>query len=386
MSKQIFPEAFLQNSVEAYLPTVSVRGQLVYMSVLLAIVAVMAASPFIMIDVSVQSNGTIRPVSERTNVKPLVAGTVLKIAVVENEAVKVGDTLALLATEILEAKSLSISSERSQLRLQTFDLQQLIDISNHAPNPDVNLKSQLYVQQYAQYLALINEIDNRLHQSERDLKLYRLLDKDKVTAPIELQDKKYAYERVSREKALAYEQQLSRWQADLNQLRLRLNEISAQQRQIDKEKNLYVLKAPVSGTIQQINGHYEGAYMQAGEILCAISPDSSLLVECYVNPSDIGLLKKEMAAKFQIQAFNYNEWGLATGKIKTIANDFVVVNNQPIFSVKCGLDKSFLSLKNGYKGYFKKGMNVNARFTVARRSIFQLLYDKVDNWVNPKVK
>ena len=126
--------------------------------------------------------------------------------------------------------------------------------------------------------------------------------------------------------------------------------------------------------------------MQAGEVLCAISPDSSLLVECYVNPSDIGLLKKEMAAKFQIQAFNYNEWGLATGKIVSIANDFVVVNDQPIFSVKCGLDKSFLSLKNGYKGYFKKGMNVNARFTVARRSIFQLLYDKVDNWVNPKVK
>ena len=95
-------------------------------------------------------------------------------------------------------------------------------------------------------MALINEIDNRLHQSERDLKLYRLLDKDKVTAPIELQDKKYAYERVSREKALAFEQQLSRWQADLNQLRLRLNEISAQQRQIDKEKNSPPLIATMS--------------------------------------------------------------------------------------------------------------------------------------------
>ena len=34
----------------------------------------------------------------------------------------------------------------------------------------------------------------------------------------------------------------------------------------------------------------------------------------------------------------------------------------------------------------KKGMTVQARFIVARRSFWQLLFDKVDNWLNPNLK
>lgn len=30
-------------------------------------------------------------------------------------------------------------------------------------------------------------------------------------------------------------------------------------------------------------------------------------------------------------------------------------------------------------------MTFTARFTVAERSLYQLLYDKVDDWVNPNV-
>ncbi len=50
------------------------------------------------------------------------------------------------------------------------------------------------------------------------------------------------------------------------------------------------------------------------------------------------------------------------------------------------MDKDFLSLKNGYKGYLKKGMTVFARFVIAERTVMQLLVDKVDNWLRPGVK
>ena len=42
--------------------------------------------------------------------------------------------------------------------------------------------------------------------------------------------------------------------------------------------------------------------------------------------------------------------------------------------------------KNGYKGDISKGMTLTARFLIANRSLWQLLYDKVDNWLNPKFK
>ncbi|MEJ5265646.1 MAG: HlyD family secretion protein, partial [Bacteroidales bacterium] len=40
-------------------------------------------------------------------------------------------------------------------------------------------------------------------------------------------------------------------------------------------------------------------------------------------------------------------------------------------------------LKNGIKGYLKKEMTVKARFIVTNRSLFQILYQKTDKWLNP---
>ncbi|WP_169704811.1 HlyD family efflux transporter periplasmic adaptor subunit [Runella slithyformis] len=58
-----------------------------------------------------------------------------------------------------------------------------------------------------------------------------------------------------------------------------------------------------------MGGKYEGSFVQAGEALGVLSPDSSLLVECYVKPSDMGLLKLNQQALFQMDALNYREWG-----------------------------------------------------------------------------
>jgi hypothetical protein len=51
--------------------------------------------------------------------------------------------------------------------------------------------------------------------------------------------------------------------------------------------------------------------------------------------------------------------------------------------VRCKLDDNKLELKNGYVGYLKKGMGLQANFYVTRRTLFQLLYDKADDWLNP---
>jgi HlyD family secretion protein len=54
-----------------------------------------------------------------------------------------------------------------------------------------------------------------------------------------------------------------------------------------------------------------------------------------------------------------------------------------MFKLLCSLDQNFLQLKNGFKGQLKKGIVVNARFEIIERSLFDLLYDKIDDWLNP---
>ncbi|MFM7431195.1 MAG: secretion protein HlyD, partial [Flammeovirgaceae bacterium] len=88
----------------------------------------------------------------------------------------------------------------------------------------------------------------------------------------------------------------------------------------------------------------------------------------------------------QVDAFNYNQWGMATCKVIAVPQDIKLIDNKPVFEVRCSLYKDFLQLKSGYKGFLKKGMTLQARFIVTERSLWQLLYDKIAEWVNPNLK
>ncbi|PCI01970.1 MAG: hypothetical protein COB81_06425 [Flavobacteriaceae bacterium] len=74
---------------------------------------------------------------------------------------------------------------------------------------------------------------------------------------------------------------------------------------------------------------------------------------------------------------------MATGSILEIAKDIELLNEAPVFKIKCQLDQKHLRLKNNFKGNLKKGMTFTARFKLAERSLFDLLYDKIDDWLNP---
>ena len=116
-----------------------------------------------------------------------------------------------------------------------------------------------------------------------------------------------------------------------------------------------------------------------------ISPDSTLYAEIQVSPRDIGYIAKNMPVIIQIVSFNYNEWGAITGKVKEISSDFMTdaSGNNVYYKVKCSMDKNYLIRKNGVKGVLKKGMSVSAHFMITRRSLFELLYQKMDDWANP---
>ena len=74
---------------------------------------------------------------------------------------------------------------------------------------------------------------------------------------------------------------------------------------------------------------------------------------------------------------------MITGRVLEVSDDFVDSGNQPMFRVRCALDRSHLVLSNGFVGRVKKGMTLRARFVVARRSLLQLLRDDVSDWLDP---
>ena len=141
----------------------------------------------------------------------------------------------------------------------------------------------------------------------------------------------------------------------------------------------------MDGAIQGIGAIQAGNFLYQGNKIGEISPDTTLVVSCFISPKDIGYIRQGQKIKLSVDAFNYNEWGFVGGQVQDISKDIILIEQgKAAFTVKCTLDSDHLTLKNGYRGYLKKGMSVSSRFMLARRSLFQLLYDKVDNWMNPQ--
>lgn len=366
-----------------YLPRVTVRSQLLYTSVLLAMTAAIISLPFIYVDVSVQASGLIRPVAERSEVRTTASGTVAVLWVQDNQIVRAGQPLLRLKTDITDTKLRLLTTQQTQKRAYIHDLEELTRLTDNSLFSATGLISPLYRQQFEQFHYLAQENLQTQQKRQRELDVNRQLYADKVIPRLEFEDKEFAYKTVVAQYRTLVERQRSEWQTALAEHRLAMTDLIGQERQLKQEQAFSTIKAPVGGTISQLSGRYVGSFVQAGEIVGTISPDSTLIVECYATPKDIGLLRIGQKARFQIAAFNYNQWGLLEGQILDVANDFVLIENQPVFKVRCRLNQNFLTLKNSYRGYLKKGMTVQARFIVTRRSLFELLYDKADDWLNP---
>ena len=116
-----------------------------------------------------------------------------------------------------------------------------------------------------------------------------------------------------------------------------------------------------------------------------ISPNTNLIAETSVTPNDIGWIRKGQKVTFQLDAYNYNQWGFVQGTVVDIDKNVSVLNNTAFFKVRCSIDKKELQLTNGYTAHIEKGMTLTARYFITERTVYDLLFDKIDDWLNPKI-
>jgi membrane fusion protein, peptide pheromone/bacteriocin exporter len=376
----ILPAEVMQQSAYTWLPRIKVKSQIIYTTVLGAIVLALIAAIFIRVDVSVNVPGIIRPITEKTELRSLTTGSIAKVLVKEGQTVQQGQPLLLMQQDITTSKLNQASYELNKRQSYISDLQLLASGAGH------RVRSGQYRQQYLLHQASLSEQRATLDKLRSDLTMFTKLYEEKVIAKKEFIEKKYAYEQAKANYQARVAEQNARWQQELEQARVEAQQYSSGKDQLQREKDLLEIKAPVSGTVQQFNGRYAGGSVQTGELLGFISPDSGMIGETFVSPADIGYIYQDMPVKFQVDAFNYNSWGTLNGKVISIDNDFSIVNDQPFFKVRCALHNTTLTLNNGVEGKLKKGMTLQCRFILARRGLLQLLYERTDSWINPNAK
>ena len=382
-NKIIFPAEVVSFTAEYHFNQHNNRSKIIYILTISCLVLSFIALSFIKVHVSVQGRGLLTPANERNIIKAPISGRIDMLYFKLNQPIQVGDILLTICTDVIDGQSEYLAKKETDIRLRIHDLTRLVQQKN-GTKTSLSLKTPVYQQEQNLYLQQLTEADLQLENAtiafNRNKKLY---DK-RVLSEAEFEKFNYEQRAANNKKNLIQKQQISQWENTLVNLRTELADIISQQNKISKEKEFYTIKAPINGSILQYNGLMPGNFVALGETIAEISPDSGLIATVQISPKDIGLIRQGQSVRFQIDAFNYNEWGVVHGEVYDISKDVYIDDNQsPYFLVKCSLNEKSLQLKNGYIGTLKKGLSFQARFQVAKRTLFQLLYDQVDDWLDP---
>jgi HlyD family secretion protein len=259
----------------------------------------LAALPLIEVDVTVRAPGVVRPATERTELRVPLSAQIAQVLARDNDTVTAGQPLLVLRSRDLDER-LALNRTRQTLSTSLItDLTRLTpaatDSSPAHPFPlevttleTPELRADL-AQLHAQWAT------QQLTQAKASRELARSATLA-AKGLISTRDHDQAHD------------DLAAAHADTTTLRLRdeqttLTTLRTEENRIAEEVAQTTLRAPATGSIQGLTGLSPGAWLSAGQMIGAVSPSDALLIETFVSPKDVGLLRLGQPARLQIDAY-----------------------------------------------------------------------------------
>jgi multidrug resistance efflux pump len=366
------------NTIENLISKNKTKSISIYLVLVLGILVFLALLPFIKVDISSQSRGMVRSNTDNLPLTSLVNGKVTFVNLKNNRVVQKGDTLVQLTLDNLDTEKATNQTLSATIQNQIQDLSLVIlGKSNLLKTPELQ-------QEWFSYSSKREELLSKIAQAKTGFDRNKQLYDKGVIAKAEFE--KYSFEYTYAQQALSglEKNQRSVWQNKKRELQEQLQNLNGTLLKINVEAKNYIITAPLSGTVENFSGIQVGSFLNASQPIATISATDQLIVESTVSPNDIGLIHNNQKVKFQLDAFNYNQWGLLEGKVIDIDRNITIQENQTFFKVRCALNSTAMQLQSGYKTQISKGMTLTTRYMITRRSLYDLLFDKVDDWLNPK--
>lgn len=378
-----FPDS--NNLLESYLFRIRKGSRVIYWIIILAVAAAIIVLPFVFVDISVQARGFFQPDIEKQFVFAPAGGKVIFSSVKSGKRVSKGDTLLIIDSETIRSQKAGLAARISENNLSMSDLRKLVLLdSDIIQKREISLQSSRYASEfddlYRQYSVQLQKVQKAQSEFDRNSFLYS----QSLIPQAEYENSRYQLSVESENLRRIVSSAVTGWQYDLNQRRNDSVRMVAEYCHYNEELSNRVVTTPVAGEIVISSDIQEGSTIAANQKILEISPEGELLANVLVKPADIGFIREGQPVRIQVDAFRYNEWGMIEGEIIDVSDDlFIEGNTGAFFRVRCRLKNHTLSLKNGYTAIMKKGMSINARIIVTRRSLFNLLFDRIHKWLNP---
>ena len=359
---------------------ISVDSHVLYYVLMGAVLVLLVLSFFVRADVGVTVRGILNAASERVVLTAPFEGLLSSGILSENHPVEAGDTVFSVRTDQLEVVDEEVRYRLAETDTLLSDLHVLL-----ADGGNASIRSSYYSAESRLFISQLSEMKRRKETEKKIFDRYRRLYEDRLVSLSEFEKHELTYMNLCSEITSYRSRMRAKWESEVLELEKERREIRETLSRIGISASESAVVSPVDGVILNVFHVKNGQYVHQGQSIAELSPDGDLVAECQVRSSDIGLLSEGQQARIMVDAFNYNDWGILEGRVTEIYDDVHYSDQGCVYKLYCALDRDYMALENGYRRPLKKGMTVSVRFVVARRSLFSLVFERLNDWLNPEV-
>ncbi len=149
-------------------------------------------------------------------------------------------------------------------------------------------------------------------------------------------------------------------------------------RKAESREDRHQLRAPVSGTIQQLAVHTVRGVVSSAESLMVVVPDDvELEAVAKVQNKDAGFVATEQEAVIKIDSFPFTRYGKIDGKVKSISRDAIQDEDLGlVYEVRATLQASEI-FADGRMVKLTPGMTTSVEVKTGKRRIIEFLLSPV---------
>lgn len=151
-----------------------------------------------------------------------------------------------------------------------------------------------------------------------------------------------------------------------------------EQAKVDQRERLTLLKAPVTGTVQQLAVHTAGGIVTEAQPLLVVVPDEAeVTADVMIENKDVGFVYAGQQAAVKLETFPYTRYGTVAATVKRVTAD--AVNDEKrgaLFPAVLSLGAQSIDV-NGERVKLSPGMNVTTEVKTGRRRVIEYLLNPV---------
>ena len=338
------------------------------------------------LDQLVRATGQVIPDARTQVIQAADGGVLFELRVQEGQAVKAGETLAVLEKERAQAgfketvareASLRAILDRAQAEINQKPL--VFNRQSNAFPEFTNAQAGLYMQRKKTLDEEMGYLQEALANAREELEMNQKLMKTGDTSRLDL----LRSERQVTDLAGRISATRNRYLQDARQDASKAEEeLATTQQKLNERQSILDhtdLVSPVGGVVKYLRVNTIGGVLRAGDELMQIAPtDGGFFVEGRVSPSDVGSLKLGLPVTVRVDAFDYSIYGTLKGKLTHISPDTLSEQGNKgetsvFYRIQVRMDADQSHNPRAQDILIKSGMTTSLDIRTGERTVLQYL-------------